>query len=290
MVRAAGGAVDAVVLREPRDAEACAHPLLHPACAGVAIIAVGVSPDDVTAEWIEHDRERLAYLARPRGGSATAALLVLHEAFGLNADIQAVCDRLARGGYAALAPDLYRRGPDRLAGYDERDKAIAMLKTLPDEQVLADAAYGLDLLCQHAGDVGLGVVGFRIGGRYALLVAERERQRVAAAVAFYGAGIDGGTISPRWTINALERARDLRVPVLLIFVGDDPTIPDDEVRRIEHRLREFGARYEIVRYPGVRPGFTFPARDTYASREADDAWRRTMAFLDAHLHRDGAAK
>lgn len=249
-----------------------------------------MSPDDVTADWIVRDGARLAYLASPRGGRPTAALLVLHEAFGLNADIQALCDRLARAGYAALAPDLYWRGSDRLAGYDERAKAVAMLKTLPDEQVLADAAQGLDRLRQHAGDVPLGVVGFRIGGRYALLVAEHEGDRVAAAVAYYGAGIAGGTISPLWTINALERARDLRAPILLIFVGDDPTIPEEEVGRIERRLREFGARHEIVRYPGIRPGFTFPPRDAYAPRQADDAWRRTMAFLEAHLHRGGAAK
>lgn len=241
----------------------------------------------VTAEWIERDGARWAYMVRPSARRATAAVLVLHEAFGLNTAIQALCARLASGDYAVLAPDLYWRAAERLAGYDEREKAIAMLKTLPDEQVIADARHGLDVLREFAGDVPLGAVGFRIGGRYALLVAEHD-PRVAATVSYYGAGIDGGTISPLWTINALERARDLRVPALGIFVGDDPTIPNDEVDRIERRFRELGIRHELVRYSGIRPGFIFPDRDTYAPREAEDAWQRTLTFFETHLRPRGA--
>jgi len=246
-----------------------------------------VNHDDVTAQWIERDGARWALLVRPSSRRATAAIVVLHEAFGLNTAIEAVSGRLARADYAVLAPDLYWRGPDRLAGYDERAKAIAMLKTLPDQQVLADAAHAIDRLRELVGDVPIGVIGYRIGGRYALLVAEHD-PRVAATIGYYGAGIDGGTISPLWTINALEGVKNLHVPALLIFVGDDPTVPEDEVGRIEWWLRELGVRHELVRYPGVRPGFTFADRDTYAPRESEDAWRRTLDFFETHLRRRGA--
>ena len=158
-----------------------------------------------------------------------------------------------------------------------------MLKTLPDEQVLADAARGLDLLEQETRGAPLAVAGLRIGGRYALLVAAREPARVRAAVSFYGAGIDGGTISPLWTIDALGQIESLRTPMLLFFVGDDPTIPASEVETIEARLRRAGARHEIVRYPGVKPGFVFPGRDTYRAGEAADAWDRMGRFLDEAL-------
>ena len=239
---------------------------------------------DVQSRWIAGDGSEapFGFLSRPRG-APRAGVLVLHEAFGLNPDIEALCRRLAGRGYAALACDLYRRGPDRLAGYDERAKAIDMLKSLPDPQVLADAARALDLLGEETAGAPAGVLGLRIGGRYAVLVASAERGRVAAAVSYYGAGIDGGRISPLWTINAVEEARGLAVPLLLFFVGDDPTIPADEVARIDQRLGELGARHQIVRYPGVRPGFVFPGRDTYDARAADDAWDRTSAFLEAHL-------
>src|SRR5712691_6734618 len=115
---------------------------------------------EVTSRWIDEEStgRPFAYFARPVPDRPASGVLVLHEAFGLNVDIQALCRRLARHGHAVLAPDLYWRGPDRLASYEERPKAIAMLKSLPDTQVLADAARGLDLLRKLIGDTALGVV------------------------------------------------------------------------------------------------------------------------------------
>jgi len=236
----------------------------------------------VTTRWLAgpEGARGFAYLVRPESERPLAGVLVLHEAFGLNSDLRAWCDRLARHGYAALAPDLYWRGPDRLAGYDERPKAIAMLKSLPDERVLEDARHALDLLRAEVGDVPLAVAGLRIGGRYALLLTARERSRIAAAVSYYGPGIDGGTISPLWTIDAIQELSSASAPLLLFFVGDDPTVPAAEVDAIDAKLRRQAVAYEIVRYPGVRPGFVFPGRDTYAEREAEDAWRRTIDLLE----------
>ena len=164
-----------------------------------------------------------------------------------------------------------------------------MLKTLPDRQVLDDIERGLDLLDRETGGAALGVVGLRIGGRYALLAAAREPGRIRATVSYYGAGIDGGTISPLWTVNAIEQVQALRTPMLLFFVGDDPTVPSAEVDSIDARLRRAGAAYEIVRYPGVKPGFVFPGRDTYREGEAEDAWNRQLGFLERNL-RGGARR
>ena len=239
----------------------------------------------VTGRWIDGEAptSRFAYLASPAVDPPAGGVLLLHEAFGLNADMQALAGRLAERGHAVIVPDLYWRGPDRLAGYDERAKAIAMLKTLPDEQVLEDAARALDLLQRETRGAPLAAAGLRIGGRYALLVAAREPRRVRAAVSYYGAGIDGGTISPLWTIDALAQVQDLCTPMLLFFVGDDPTVPPAEVETIDARLRRAAASYEIVRYPGVKPGFVFPGRDTYRPGEASDAWDRMGRFLDSAL-------
>jgi carboxymethylenebutenolidase len=241
-----------------------------------------VSATDVHTEWLDDHATYLARAPRPRGG-----VLVIHEGFGLNEHAQAVCRRLAAEGFTALAPDLYRRGPDRLAGYDQYDKAVAMLRSLPDEQVLADLAAGIDRLQKLCGPAPVGVVGFRIGGRYALLIAAREPSRVAAAVSYYGSGIDAGTFSSLWTIDALAQAPRIVAPLLLFFAGNDATVSEAEVSRIEHRLRESGPSAEVVRYPGVRPGFIFEGRETFSPVEAADAWRRTLAFLGAHAQRAG---
>lgn len=241
-----------------------------------------MSVTDVHTEWLEGEAAYLARASRPRGG-----VLVIHEGFGLNEHAQAVCGRLAAEGFTALAPDLYRRGPDRLARYDEYDKAVAMLRSLPDEQVLADLGAGLDRLQELCGPAPVDVVGFRIGGRYALLLAARERSRVGGAVSYYGSGIDAGTFSALWTLDALAEATSISAPLLLFFAGRDATVTEAEVSRIEQRLRARGPSCEVVRYPGVRPGFLFEGRDTFSPVEAADAWRRTLAFLGAHVQRAG---
>src|ERR1700720_4794320 len=125
-----------------------------------------MTPQRVAVRWIDGESQAapFAYVARPASEPPIGGVLLLHEAFGLNADIQAMAGRLAERGDAGLTPDLYRRGPDRLAGYDERAKAIAMLKTLPEGQVLDDIERGLDLLDRETGGAALGVVGLRIGG------------------------------------------------------------------------------------------------------------------------------
>src|SRR5439155_3309083 len=75
------------------------------------------------------------YLAAPDGWPPGAAVAVVHEYWGLNANIEGVCRRLADEGYAALAPDLYRgtltREPDeaeKLAMDLDRSAAVVDLK------------------------------------------------------------------------------------------------------------------------------------------------------------------
>lgn len=250
-----------------------------------------MTPHAIDAGFVHHPDEPTptAYVARPRDGRPRGAVLLIHEGFGLNRHIEWLCRRLAEeDGYAVVAPDLYHRRPDRVAADDDRDAAVVMLRSLPDAQVLDDCARGLRQLREHAGEAPPAVVGFRIGGRYALLVAARHR--VAGAVSYYGSGIDRGTFSALWTLDALEECARVTAPLQLVFAGDDPTIPADEVDRIERRLRELGREAEVLRYPGVKPGFPFPERPTYARREGEDAWGRTRRFLGQCLHRTGAWK
>src|SRR6058998_4430581 len=80
-----------------------------------------------------------AFLARPAGDAPAPAVLVIMEAFGLNAHIKDVARRLAAEGYVALAPDLYwRGGKGRTVRYDQLPEAIALMQSLKDPEVVAD--------------------------------------------------------------------------------------------------------------------------------------------------------
>src|SRR5207244_10421648 len=82
-----------------------------------------------------------AFLARPPGEGPAPAVLVIMEAFGINAHIKDVARRLAAEGYVALAPDLYwRGGKGRTVRYDQPPEAIALLQSLKDDEAVADVA------------------------------------------------------------------------------------------------------------------------------------------------------
>jgi len=176
------------------------------------------------------------------------------------------------GGSRSAGTRCWRRtctgaDPTRLAGYDERAKAIAMLKTLPDGQVLDDIERGLDLLDRETGGAALGVVGLRIGGRYGP-AGPRHVSRV-------GSGPRSPTTAPGSTaapsrrsgpLNAIEQVQALRTPMLLIFVGDEShRAGRPRWIRSTPRLRRGGADYEIVRYPGREARIRVP-RPRHLSR------------------------
>ncbi|NJM45959.1 MAG: dienelactone hydrolase family protein [Alkalinema sp. RU_4_3] len=134
-------------------------------------------------------KDLMGYLSLPMGKTSSPAVLVLMEAFGLNANIKGVCDRLAKAGYAALAPDLYH---GETFAYSDAPKAIEKLKTIKDEQVVKELELGLKFLAgEKMVDQGkkVGVTGFCMGGRLVFLAAAAFPKQIGAGVAFYGGGI-----------------------------------------------------------------------------------------------------
>src|SRR5512147_3067388 len=86
------------------------------------------------------DGSMSGWLARPKDDHRYPAILVIMEAFGLNAHIKKVTERLAQQGYVALAPDVYYRETNAVAGYDQLPEAIRMMSSLYDQKILEDMA------------------------------------------------------------------------------------------------------------------------------------------------------
>jgi carboxymethylenebutenolidase len=80
----------------------------------------------------------------------------------------------------------------------------------------------------------------------------------------------------------------LRAPLLGLFGGADTGIPVAGVREMETALRELGRDATVVVYDGAAHAFANPSGQAYDAAAAEDAWRRTTAFLARHL-RGGAA-
>lgn len=226
-----------------------------------------------------------AYQCRPKDEARHPALVVVMEAFGLNAHIKKVAERFAREGYVTIAPDLYHRFGSPTIPYDDIQTAIGYLRQLRDGPVMAEIGAVLAHLRTLPAVRGeaIGITGFCMGGRVAFLAACHYPE-IRAAVPFYGGGI--GADSPEAPINLAER---IRAPLLLFFGETDPMIPLEQVKRIEETLSRLGKPFEIQVYPGAGHGFFCDERGSYHPEAARDAWTRAVAFLETHLQRPAAS-
>jgi carboxymethylenebutenolidase len=243
---------------------------------------------EITSGMVEvqaADGSMPAFLAQPTGTPKCPGVIVVQEAFGLNAHIKEVAARLAKEGYAALAPDLYYREENAVAGYDNLADAIRLMMGLWDGKIVDDLGAAISYLERQpfVRADRIGMTGFCMGGRVTFL-ATCLNSAVKAAVPFYGGGIGSVMqLSERTPKAPLDYADQLRAPMLLFFGENDPFIPLEEVEKIKHRLADLKKTAEVVVYPGAPHGFFCNERDSYRADAAKDAWTRMIRFFATHL-------
>jgi carboxymethylenebutenolidase len=203
-------------------------------------------------------------------------VVVIHEAFGLNADIRGHADRLAALGYLALAPDL-------LDGKSWLRCIRGMFRQLhagsgPAFDTL-DACRGW--LAAHADCTGkTGVIGFCMGGGFALLCAPRGEYS-AAAVNYGEVPADA------------EEVLTGSCPIVASYGGRDP-MGTAHPERLDATLTALGVPHDVKVYPEAGHSFMSPkpaaiapltalARVKYDKAAAEDAWQRIFAFFGQHL-------
>ncbi len=217
------------------------------------------------------------YLAVPAGSQGPwPGVVVIHEAFGLNRDIRGHADRLAALGYLALAPDLYggqswvrcvrsairqlhaRTGP----AFDALDESCRWLAERPD--------------CTGK----TGVIGFCLGGGFALLCAPRGE--------FSAAAVNYGEVPAD-----ADRVLAGSCPVVASYGSRDP-MGAGPPRRLAEALTALEVPHDVHVYPGAGHSFmsqkpaplkplTRLARMDYDSSAAEDAWQRIFAFFGQYL-------
>src|SRR5689334_8254195 len=127
------------------------------------------------------------YLATPEIATGPG-VVVLHAWWGLTAPFHQVCDRLAEAGFVALAPDLYR---GKTATTVEEAQALASALDGESERVSGDIRGAVQFLRQNGattpadGHSKFALVGFSLGGAYALDMSVTLAEEIAAVVIFY---------------------------------------------------------------------------------------------------------
>jgi len=226
------------------------------------------------------------YLARPSDAGSHPAMIVIHEAMGLNEHIRDICNRLANIGYAALGVDLYTRegGPPPL---DDREAMMKRLFAISDATVLGDLEGAAAYLRARPDTTGrVGCIGFCMGGRYTLLFA-CSSENVDAAVDCWGGFIDKATPDERSTpvrpTPPLELAEGLKC-ALLAAVGEEDVNPSPAIAaQLRAHAEKSGLEVKVDIYQGAGHAFFADYRPTYRPLPAAELWEQIVPFLAEHL-------
>lgn len=204
-----------------------------------------------------------------------AAVVVLHEVFGVNKDMRESCRELAEQGFIALAPELFwrqERGLD-LNHWSEAEwkKGLAFYEVYDFAQGVHDVEAVLEMARSLPESNGkAGVMGFCLGGLMTFLTAARSE--VDAAATYYGGG----------TQNYLDDAKNVRSPMIMHLGTDDEFISPDAQAKIKSALID-SDNVVIYMYQGCRHAFARHTGTHYDEAAAKLANTRTYEFLHRHL-------
>ena len=194
---------------------------------------------------------------------------MIHEWWGLDDWVREQTDRLAQQGYVAVAPDLYR---GKLAKTPE--EAHELMRGLPEDRALADMKAAFDYLASRP-DVDpklIGVIGWCMGGGYALQL-ELHEPRIAATAINYGR-----------LVTDFDTITKISSPVLGNFGEADRGIPPEDVKAFGANLTKAGKLGDIKLYPGAGHAFMNPNnKEGYNAAAAADASQRIDSFFDRTL-------
>lgn len=217
------------------------------------------------------------YVSAPASAGPFPALVLMQHQGGIDNFIQQMTQRLAQNGYIAAAPDLYHRD-----GPECKDDIVTRRSRLSDRRIINDIAAAVDFMQGHRAVASnrLGIIGFCMGGRLALLGAA-VNPAFKAAVAFYP-----GNCFRAWgrdLPSPFERIKDICCPVQGHFGADDANPSADDMGKLDMELNKSSKPHEFHSYSNAGHAFMDSTKESYR-RQADDlCWPRTLEFLRRHL-------
>jgi carboxymethylenebutenolidase len=222
-------------------------------------------------------------VARPGADGSRSGVVVIHEVFGDQPEMRAVCDRFAARGYVAVMPDLFSAGGLR---------AICLARAMTElssgrpgrwtggyiEAARAWLAAQADV---HGEQIA--VIGFCMGGGFALLYLAGGRPGVRVAAINYG------------QVPKQPAALRGACPIVASYGARDRAVGRPGATRLRHHLEELGIEHDVKLYDEAGHCFMtdghhplgkliyLPLRIGYVPDVAEDAWQRVFEFFDSHL-------
>ncbi len=235
--------------------------------------------DVVLATEVGGTPQLRAVLGTPAGAGPWPGVVMVHEAFGVDAVMRRQVVRMASAGYLTLMPDLFTAGGARRC-------LVPTMRAVSAGQgrAFVDVEAARTRLAGMAGCTGrIGVLGFCMGGGFALMTAPR--------------GFDAASANYARLPGEPEQALAGACPVVASYGGDDPGLKGTAAQ-LEGVLTRLGVEHDVREYPGAGHSFLNDAevgprplrpllrRVLHVGPDpvaAADAWRRIDAFFADHL-------
>jgi carboxymethylenebutenolidase len=247
----------------------------------------------------------IAYLSKPNVSGRRSAIIVIHEAYGLNDQIKGVARRYAEEGFVALAPNLYTRNSDVM---NEKNIEMAMkplwslspekrsdpqsiqnlMNSMPETErkVMSIFFFGREkmenemaqdlLSCvdyvkslDYVKSETLGITGFCLGGGLAYKLS--TMYPFSASVPFYGQ-------SP-----PIEQVPKINGPILAFYAGEDERINQGVPALVEAMIKNKKS-FEMKIYKGANHAFFNETRPVYDKAAAEDSWKSAIEFFTKYLN------
>jgi len=213
-----------------------------------------------------------AYISEPANTKNAPGVVIIQEWWGIDDEMRSVADRLAKAGYRALVPDLYR---GKLAL--EANEAEHLMKDLNFGDAASQDIRGAVQYLKATGSAKVAVTGFCMGGALTVLSAGLVPE-CDGTIVWYG-------YPPLEYVDA----QAIQKPMLAHWALHDEFFSIAGVDQLEQKLKAAGVEYEFQRYD-AKHAFANPKSDSrhlpplqYNSVAADLAWDRTMTFLKNQL-------
>ena len=244
------------------------------------------------------------YVAAPKSEGRYPAIIIVHEAWGLNEQIKGVANRYAEQGFVSIAPHLFSREKNLTEQAIEKammriwqippekrndpSAVQSLMESLPENEreimnffftgrENAEKIMVQDLLCclDYAKNLDtvdaekLGITGFCLGGGLTYQLA--TEYPFNAAVPFYGA-------NPK----PLEAVAKINGPIFGVYAGEDQRITSGVPALVESMIRH-KKTFQMKIYQGTQHAFFNETRPSYNKAAAQDAWTMTLAFFNKNL-------
>ncbi|WP_054811895.1 dienelactone hydrolase family protein [Nocardia arizonensis] len=232
-----------------------------------------------------------AYVAYLDDGVARPGVLVIQDGFGPRPSLRSLADRIAAHGYTVLLPNaFYRHGRAPVTDLPEfidpaqrpeiLQQVFPMIRALTPELMRGDADAYLAWLAAspRVAEGKVGVTGYCMGARLAVLIAAMFPDRVAAV-----AGFHGGPLVTDAPDSAHLTVANITGELYFAHAGEDQHMTPEHIAQFDKALDAAGVRYRTEVYEGAQHGYTQADTSAYDREAAERHYRELLALFDRNL-------